>query len=192
MATVWRRWRRRRRNAVDADVPDVASTPVDDADTAAVDGDVVDECPICMDAPGSVRLQPCRHGFCARCLERAAPRYSSRCAVCRTTVVVAPGETAPTRCKNATVVHVGTSRWHPGISLRHGPGNASTITDLMVDDACFRAGLRVGDAVLSLNGIPVGDARHATDIFDTAHKHAMDVVCVVRRPTRFVLPCAEW
>jgi hypothetical protein len=146
-----------------------------------------DECPICLERPASVYLQPCAHGFCATCLEKAYVQYKARtCALCRTTIIASTTTPIVRRSPHFdrhTFV-VCTSCIPAGVTLtkRHNKRTIE-VSALESDGAARVSGMHTNDTLLTINGLRCHDTAHAADIFTTAHDWHRDVICsVARRP----------
>ena len=163
-------------------------------DGAEEDGAEEDEaesdgvCPVCWRSAADCALE-CGHSFCVACVRSWSER-SSKCPLCRAHMLPSL-HTPPTGLElpwsgvlKAVTVSFATHR--PGVTIN----SRCVIIKLQPNDAMARARLRVGDALLSLNGIPCRNGEDGCGVraLDRAADARLTVVCHVARRKR--LCCA--
>ena len=114
------------------------------------------ECPVCfLDVP--LVAFRCNHAMCASCLTRMLER-DGRCCICRTTLVgCTPSVTHDTRC---TICIQGSKNASDLFGMRFDPH--LRVASLRRGAVAKRRGVRVGDRLVGVNGLPCPD-RHVTE-----------------------------
>lgn len=85
--------------------------------------------------------------------------------------------------RQSRVVKLETSNYKPGVTLhKYSTDSNVTVGVMHCKGAAKLAGMKKGQQILSLNGIEVETSEHAIELLDAAHKHLLDVDCVVHRP----------
>ena len=155
---------------------------------AAKEGALEDACVVCWKRAPNCELG-CGHRFCLSCVQIWSER-SSKCPLCREYMLPSL-HTPPTGLELPwagvlVAVTVSFASRRPGVTLN----NRRVITRLQANDAMARARLRVGDVLLSINGIPCRDDedRCVVRALDRAADARLTVVCHVARRKR--LCCA--
>ena len=148
------------------------------------------ECAVCF-SPTDNTLPPCNHRVCLECIHRWT-ETSLFCPLCRG-VLLGRQPLLPTR--DAAVIHPQKHRHvskrmrecvvhnppgtFPGISV-YNAVDGVMIRDVRKVDQAYKSGLRVGDVVTHINGMPVTDHATAVAIFDTARIHGTTLTCTLR------------
>lgn len=145
-----------------------------------------EECVVCYE-PTCHYVRPCDHRVCEDCARRWVER-SIRCPVCRSTLVAftSPTHDAPTAAATTIVVHVPlAAASHVGVSLMNNDtGGGVRITHVRPQDLGACHGLRKGQVITHLNGIPVSNHVSAVEIVNAACKHGIDLACTIALPPR--------
>ena len=139
------------------------------------------ECPICFHACRPVKLA-CGHKFCAACLRLQLVR-DTRCAICRQGITGASPPLVSPFASNRRV-------WIPSgehaklefeeFGVRCTP-EGTVISGIHAGSFAHRVGLRSGDVVVAVNGVPCTSRVYATYIFSSPHAETL-CVSVHRKP----------
>ena len=155
------------------------------ADAAAEEGANQDTCVVCWKRAPNCELA-CGHRFCTACVQTWSER-SSKCPLCREHMLPSL-HTPPIGLELPwagvlVAVTVSFATHRPGVTIN----NRRVITRLQPNDAMARARVRVGDVLLSINGIPCreGEDGSVVRVLDRAADARLTVVCHVARRRRF-------
>jgi hypothetical protein len=123
------------------------------------------ECAACLEPTAHV-VKPCGHPMCRPCLGKWIARGADSCPTCRGVLVC--GVDAPAAAWKA-VVDFPADDTHAGVTLTHTfCDDAVRVVRTHPSDRATVCGLRVGDVVTHINGIPVRDHERAIAIIDRA------------------------
>jgi len=176
-----------------------AAAPDDDEEGAAR------ACPICLCEIETSAIGSCTHHFCTECLlEWCAEK--PHCPTCRTVVrEIRPdpefdalnralrGATSADDAEKPTRrAPAATEKKHQYLTLRFGDGAVAGLTLASRDDgpgvrvararhrdAAYMSGLRKGDILLSMNGVPCSDHMACVELVEAATRARRDVACIV-------------
>jgi hypothetical protein len=124
--------------------------------------------------------------MCAHCSQRWFVTHAPLCPTCRTVLVgmphVDPVRDGPKRRRRICITFPEPDS-KVGVTVRnHPPGGVRVVALETIDDAmAIRCGVRMGDVITHLNGIPVNEHSIAAQAFDRAAQTRTDVVCAIRR-----------
>ena len=146
----------------------------------------MDDCPICLESlEGETVLLSCTHVLHAACLTKYLQREDlGRCPLCRQTFYVTSPPIDPA-ARSSRTIRYGTPTPHAGITVVDAPRGAR-IQRIQRADSGATCGLRVGDVLTHLNGIPCRGHAHCVAVVDAAMLHRTDVMCTVTRPRRWL------
>lgn len=136
------------------------------------------ECPICFREGGLIAAQPCEHAFCEACIVRHC-ETSDRvtCPLCRGALVGLP------RDLRADCTVELPWRSYAGVTLANAEGGV-VVRALHRRDRCKWHGLKVGDCLEAINGIPCVDHHKAIGVVDACTALHVPMVCTLRLPRK--------
>ena len=136
-----------------------------------------DECCVCFEGMVSpVTLTPCGHRLCTGCVDRAILTRGMGCPLCRQTVIGVDAVPPP----NAVPIRLGAGA-HAGITVsdhRHGV----YVRNVKRNDMAYRCGIRVGNVLTYVGGLPAVHHRDVVAQFDEAQRRGATVVVRRDRP----------
>ena len=155
------------------------------------------ECVVCF-SPTDNTLPPCDHRVCLECIQQWT-EISLHCPMCRGVLLGRHPLQPPDECPVTSTPKFPRRRWRlgssvprqracivhsppgtfPGISFYNAVGGV-LIRWLRKVDQAYKSGLRVGDVVTHINGMPVTDHATAVKLFDTARVHGVTLTCTLR------------
>lgn len=159
-----------------------------------------------IEASRAVTLS-CKHVFHRECIRRTLSfEHGGKCPICRQVYFqTTPDLYAP--CGASKVMRYGpridiTVADAPGgvvvrkvghcmLQSSVAAGGAATRACAAGGGLCAAAGLRAGDGITHLNGIPCLSAKHCIAVIDAADTHEADVVCSLQ-PSRCRLCLFAW
>ena len=132
------------------------------------------ECAVCM-AGTCDRLQPCGHVVCTACFMRWVTR-SPTCPLCRGVVIGTSSPDGALREHDGSIVLIEfganlgreSPRDHAGITLTSHGNDSVRVRRVVRRDMAYSAGMRVGDVLTHINGVPVNDHATAVAMIDRA------------------------
>lgn len=141
-------------------------------------------CVVCLE-PTANAVRPCHHAVCETCIDAWLARGHPTCPTCRGTLVAA--RVVPIVPLRGTV-HLdvdGAKGAHAGLTLACGlvPGSV-VVKCVMKTDRGAASGMRPGDVITHLNGMPVHDHASAVAVVDRATDLGTSLVCTVARRSR--------
>ena len=145
------------------------------------------ECMACMQ-PTDGTLTPCKHSMCASCALQWVQRKET-CPMCRGVILALPGP--PPR--NTVLIDIPKPCMHVGITVRTSEtGRGVRVVSLDPNDRAKKCGLRKGDVITHLNGIPVRDHRIAVAITNGATQCGVSLHCTLQRRDACWLRWCVW
>lgn len=133
----------------------------------------MDDCPVCFGV-ATVRVQPCRHAYCAECAERIMDRFGGRCAMCRGDVAgVDVANKRPPTC----VLEVGKGVF-AGVTLTNVHTGVRVVRLAPRDEGARH--LRVGDVITHVNDVAAVHHRVAVSQIDAATRSNVPVRLCLR------------
>lgn len=132
-------------------------------------------CAVCFE-PTSATLSPCGHVVCMQCAARWLAR-SPTCPVCRQTAI----PTATDGMRSTVVIHFAADDF-VGVTL-HDSARGVAVLRTHQADLARKHGLRCGDVLDSINGVPLTTATQAVAIIDagTLCRCPLHIKCRRRR-----------
>ena len=146
------------------------------------------ECVACM-SPTTETLVPCGHFMCGACAMQWVVRKPT-CPVCRGVVVALPPTAAPTG--PTVVIDFPKPSMHVGITVSDARGGGVRVVALVRKDRAMQCGMRVGDVITHINGIPVRDHRNAAAISDRATQHGIALSYTLKARRSWWWWCLCW
>lgn len=143
---------------------------------------VNDQCPICYRCSSLVHILPCRHSVCEACL-RMQLRYDARCAMCKASMTGRTENDAKRRQLRTIIVTANASGLF-GLSLKQTRDKIIVLC-LDASGAAAKAGLCVGDTLITINGLICVSVQTCIQILKAAQKAAL----VVRRRNQIWADC---
>ena len=138
------------------------------------------ECCVCFEDTQH-RLLPCNHDVCQTCLEKLWKMKKTLCPMCKQVI-----------CQNnvynvdkRNIIIRFENKAFAGITLRDMKDGV-IISKIQKYDSCYTSGLRVGQVITHINGLPC-DVGHYNicQIFETASKKKLDLEIRLSKNTRF-------
>lgn len=136
-------------------------------------------CSVCF-KPTRTRAQPCDHPICEPCALRWF-LVKPTCPTCRGTVL----GISPSSHRTANVKKVAMPKGETciGVTVCSLPSGV-VVRQVQRDSVAHTSGLRCGDVMTHVNGIPINEARHALTIFSKARECQVPVECTIRKTSR--------
>ena len=133
-------------------------------------------CCICFDAPPNTKLIPCNHQFCKNCTKKLIEKKVT-CPLCRALILDIPS------LRNTIVAYKTITfqeNTFAGITLSNMIfKNAVKVTSLHSKDRAKICGIRRGDVIKSLNGIPCKDHTEAISIINGCTNYNLSIKCEI-------------
>lgn len=153
------------------------------------------DCPVCYATSAlCTQLLPCGHTFCRSCTTRFT-QIKTQCPMCRGWILstVPPFDTVHERDDSFECACEFTdSQKDAGVVL--AGDDDVVLRGCIKDGVAYHSGLRKGDTILSINGIPCAGHSQTAQVFRAARRHApQTLVCVVvRAPQKSAEPRRRW
>ena len=135
------------------------------------------ECPICMEF-GTELSTNCGHGFCDTCFEQLMT-YSRKCPICRQTVLSVHPYLPSSR--DIFIPMDTDAPNHVGITVTTRALGGVRVTRVNRNDAAHRCGIRSGDVIFRINGIPSVSHDEAVFLMNSATQSKTSMYVTVRR-----------
>lgn len=137
------------------------------------------ECAACyMPTTGSV--VPCGHLLCHACAQRWLA-IRPTCPVCRSVVVMVRPHTSRGSSKFLVLTH-----GHAGVTLANAPAGVA-VTRVNPRDMAWKSGLRRGDVLTHMNGVPLKTHENAVKIIERARALGTVLECTLASTKRVPL-----
>ena len=128
-----------------------------------------EECAVCFRETAE-RTRPCHHPVCDACMQKWIQRNHFTCPLCRQPVFGSDEDEA-----DAVVIEPSSGTFF-GITVRNtGTGRGVQVMRTEPYDLMHTAGVRPGDVLTRINGIPVNDHRVAVLLLERATDQHMRV-----------------
>ena len=139
-----------------------------------------DVCCICFDAPTNTKLIPCNHQFCKYCIQKSIEKKVT-CPLCRTLVLDIP-DLRDNLVEYKTITFQENT--FAGITLSNmNLKNAVKVKSLHSKDRAKMCGVRRGDVIKSLNGIPCKDHTEAIALINGCTNSKLNIQCEIIETT---------
>ena len=140
-----------------------------------------EECAVCF-CETAERTRPCHHPVCDACLQKWILRHHYTCPMCRQPVL-GPDDDHATRTDRGSVVIDPSSGTFFGVTVRYTmSGRGVRVTRTVPRDLMHASGVRPGDILTHINGIPVNDPGIAILLLEGATNERVRVRLRTRRP----------
>lgn len=134
------------------------------------------DCAVCL-CPTTDAVRPCDHPVCDACLHAWLARGQHTCPLCRGAVVP---RAPPHKAKRVRVVDFPAPDAHAGITLADARGGGVRVVRLHGADRAARCGVRVGDVITHINGVPTRGHRAAVAVTDRATQARLPIAYTLR------------
>ena len=136
------------------------------------------ECSICFKKIENSCIGSCTHHFCYVCLTHWCYMGGIKCPICQTPIyeirldrefdMINGSPSTPINAEFLKKINVQFSSIKPGITLVKNKGPGVKIKSLKHNEQCYLSGLREGDIIMFIGGVPCVNHKDVVFIIDNA------------------------